>query len=254
MREVNGYAVADRRPLNGFTELRSDGSTASGCWIYCGYFADGVNQARRREPGDVSAAGGTVSPQWAWAWPANRRILYNRASADPQGRPWSERKRYMWWEESAGRWSGYDVPDFPVDKRPDYRPGDEDLAMDAIGGDDAVHHDARRPGLSVHARRAARRATAHPLRADRVAGGQPALPEARGQSVGDPLAPAGEPARGDRRSPLSGHRHQLPSHRAAHHRGDEPQRPLAGRAAARDVRRDRSGRWPPSGASRTAAG
>jgi formate dehydrogenase major subunit len=135
MREVNGYAVADGRPLNGFTELRSDGSTASGCWIYCGYFADGVNQARRREPGDITALGGTVSPEWAWAWPANRRLLYNRASADPSGRPWSERKRYTWWDEQAGRWSGYDVPDFPVDKRPDYRPGDEDRAMDAIGGD-----------------------------------------------------------------------------------------------------------------------
>jgi formate dehydrogenase major subunit len=134
MKEVNGYDTATGRPLSSFTDLRSDGSTASGCWIYCGYFADGVNQARRRDPGDVSAAGGIVSPEWAWAWPANRRILYNRASADPHGRPWSERKRYVWWDEAQGRWTGYDVPDFPADKRPDYEPPPGALAMDAIGG------------------------------------------------------------------------------------------------------------------------
>jgi formate dehydrogenase major subunit len=136
MREVNGYTVADGKPVSAFTGLKSDGSTASGCWIYCGYFADGVNQARRREPGDLSAPGGGVSPQWAWAWPANRRILYNRASADPDGKPWSERKKYIWWDEQAGKWSGYDVPDFPPDKRPDYEPSDDSRAMDAIGGSD----------------------------------------------------------------------------------------------------------------------
>jgi formate dehydrogenase major subunit len=136
LKEINGYDVASGRALNGFTELRSDGSTACGCWIYSGIFADGVNQARRREPGDISAEGGTVSPEWAWAWPANRRILYNRASADPDGKPWSERKKFVWWDEEHGRWSGYDVPDFPADKRPDYRPDPDARAMDAIGGSD----------------------------------------------------------------------------------------------------------------------
>jgi formate dehydrogenase major subunit len=136
IKEINGYDIASGRPLNGFTELRSDGSTASGCWIYCGIYADGVNQARRRNPGDISAQGGTVSPEWAWAWPANRRILYNRASARPDGTPWSERKRYVWWNDQDGRWDGYDVPDFPVDKRPDYRPAPDARAMDAIGGAD----------------------------------------------------------------------------------------------------------------------
>jgi formate dehydrogenase major subunit len=98
IKEINGFDVASGQPLSSFTELRSDGSTACGCWIYSGIFKDGVNQARRRKPGDITAAGGTVSPEWAWAWPANRRILYNRASADPEGRPWSERKRYVWWD------------------------------------------------------------------------------------------------------------------------------------------------------------
>jgi formate dehydrogenase major subunit len=97
---------------------------------------DGVNQARRRQPGDLTKPGGWVSPEWGWAWPLNRRILYNRASADPQGRPWSERKRYIWWDEEAGRWTGYDVPDFPLDKRPDYAAPPDALGMDAISGDD----------------------------------------------------------------------------------------------------------------------
>ena len=136
MREINGYDVASGRPLSLFTDLRSDGSTACGCWIYCGIFAGGVNQARRRDPGDPAQEGGHVAPDWGWAWPANRRTLYNRASADPAGRPWSERKKYVWWDAAEGRWTGYDVPDFPADKPPDYRAPAGAKAMDAIGGAD----------------------------------------------------------------------------------------------------------------------
>jgi formate dehydrogenase major subunit len=136
IKEINGYEVATGRPVSGFTELRNDGSTACGCWIYSGIFADGVNQARRRNPGDISKPGGDVSPEWAWAWPANRRVLYNRASADPQGRPWSERKKYVWWDTTECRWTGYDVPDFPVTKAPDYRAPADATGMDAISGDD----------------------------------------------------------------------------------------------------------------------
>ena len=136
LKEINGYEVATARPLSGFAELENDGSTACGCWIYSGIFADGVNQARRRNPGDLSKEGGHVSPEWAWAWPANRRVLYNRASADPQGRPWSERKKYVWWDGAKERWTGYDVPDFPVTKPPDFRATDDATGMDAINGDD----------------------------------------------------------------------------------------------------------------------
>jgi formate dehydrogenase major subunit len=136
LKEMNGYDVASGRALDAFTELRDDGSTASGVWIYCGVYAKGVNQARRRDPGDVSAEGGIVSPEWAWAWPANRRILYNRASADPEGRPWSERKKHIWWDPERAEWTGYDVPDFQPDKPPDYRPPADAKAMDAIGGAD----------------------------------------------------------------------------------------------------------------------
>jgi formate dehydrogenase major subunit len=136
LKEINGYEVATGRCVSGFGELRDDGSTACGCWIYSGIFADGVNQSRRREPGDLSKPGGHVSPQWAWSWPANRRILYNRASADPDGRPWSERKKYVWWDAAEGRWRGYDVPDFPLPKAPDYRAPADARGMDAISGDD----------------------------------------------------------------------------------------------------------------------
>ena len=123
-------------PLAGFAELKNDGSTACGCWIYSGIYADGVNQARRREPGDLSKPGGWVAPEWAWAWPANRRALYNRASARPDGAPWSERKRYVWWDAEEGKWTGYDVPDFPVDKPPDYVAPPDARGMDAISGSD----------------------------------------------------------------------------------------------------------------------
>jgi formate dehydrogenase major subunit len=136
LKEMNGYTVADAKPVSGFSDLKNDGSTACGVWIYSGVFADGVNQARRREPGDLDKPGGWVSPEWGWAWPANRRILYNRASADPEGKPWSERKRYVWWDEEKGEWTGYDVPDFPRDKRPDYRSDDDAKGMDAIDGTD----------------------------------------------------------------------------------------------------------------------
>jgi formate dehydrogenase major subunit len=136
LKEINGYDVATGEPVPGFPSLKADGSTACGCWIYSGCFKDGVNQTRRRDPGDLDAEGGWVSPEWAFAWPANRRILYNRASADPEGKPWSERKKYVWWDAEKETWTGYDVPDFPADKPPDYRPDDDAKGMDAIGGTD----------------------------------------------------------------------------------------------------------------------
>jgi len=134
LREINGYDLTTGELLPGFAQLKDDGSTACGCWIYSGIYADGVNQARRRDPGDFARPGGWVAPEWGWAWPANRRMLYSRASADPAGNPWSDRKRYVWWD--GERWTGYDVPDFPVDKRPDYVAPADGKGMDAISGDD----------------------------------------------------------------------------------------------------------------------
>src|SRR4051812_1011124 len=92
LQEVNGWK-ADGSCLSSYEELSDDGSTACGCWIYCGTYAEGVNQAARRKPHTEQS---WVAPEWGWAWPANRRLLYNRASADPDGRPWSERKAYVW--------------------------------------------------------------------------------------------------------------------------------------------------------------
>jgi formate dehydrogenase major subunit len=133
LREISGYDVASGRSLGSYTELKADGSTISGCWIYCGVFADGVNQAARRRPAREQT---WVAPEWGWAWPANRRILYNRASADPQGRPWSERKAYLWWDQDAGAWTGPDVPDFEKTKPPSYRPPEGATGTEALTGDD----------------------------------------------------------------------------------------------------------------------
>ena len=122
LREINGYHLTGEKagqPLGTFAEMKADGSTSGGCWIYAGVYADGVNQSARRKPGREQS---WVAPEWGWAWPANRRTLYNRASADPDGKPWSERKAYVWWDEAAGRWTGHDVPDFPVNTAPSYRP------------------------------------------------------------------------------------------------------------------------------------
>ena len=132
LREINGVGP-DGRTLSGYTELKDDGSTTSGCWIYCGVYADEVNQAARRVPRTEQSP---TALEWGWAWPLNRRILYNRASADPDGKPWSERKKYVWWDEAAGRWVGDDVPDFEAQKRPDYVPPDGAKAQDAIAGTD----------------------------------------------------------------------------------------------------------------------
>ena len=139
LQEINGWKTNERDPktgkpklLEGFGELKDDGSTACGCWIYAGVFPEyNRNRARERNLGS-----NPVQPQWGFAWPRNRRIMYNRASADPQGRPWSERKKYIWWDEQQRRWVGFDEPDFEPTKPPDYRPPPGALGMEAISGAD----------------------------------------------------------------------------------------------------------------------
>ena len=130
--EINGWGPGGR-PLSSYTQLTADGSTACGCWIYCGVRADGVNQAARRVPWTQQ---NWVAPDWGWAWPANRRVLYNRASADPDGRPWSERKALIWWDAERKRWEGHDVPDYIADRPPSYRPPPGATGVDAISGAD----------------------------------------------------------------------------------------------------------------------
>lgn len=102
--------------LSGFAQLRADGSTASGCWIFCGSWSAHGNLMARRDNADPYGMGQTLG--WAWSWPANRRILYNRASADPSGKPWNpQKKRLVWWNGKA--WTGTDVPDFKADSPPE---------------------------------------------------------------------------------------------------------------------------------------
>ena len=134
LKEINGYDLATGRPLSTFTEMKDDGTTASGCWIYCGVFADGVNQAARRKPHSEQD---WVAAEWGWTWPANRRILYDRASADPHGRPWSARKAYVWWDAERGEWTGHDIPDFERTKPPTYRPAAGATGTAGLAGDDA---------------------------------------------------------------------------------------------------------------------
>ena len=130
--EISGWEIATGEYLDGYPKLKDDGSTVCGCWIYCGSYKEGVNQTARKKPHWEQSY---VAPEWAWAWPANRRLLYNRASADPDGKPWSERKQYVWWDADEGAWSGLDVPDFEEDKAPGFVPPDDATAQEAIAGD-----------------------------------------------------------------------------------------------------------------------
>ncbi len=133
LREINGTGP-DGRTLSVSTQLRDDGSTRCGVWIYCGSYAEEVNQTARRKPWTEQ---NWVAGEWGWVWPNNRRILYNRASADPAGRPWSERKAYVWWDEEQGRWTGHDIPDFEASKPPTYVPPAGARGPAALAGTDA---------------------------------------------------------------------------------------------------------------------
>lgn len=127
-REYNGRALEDltdeqgnvtRRAgeqLSGFSELTGDGRTAAGCWIFTGCWTEDGNQMANRDNSDPYGTGNTLG--WAWAWPANRRVLYNRASADVQGRPWGASKAFVWWDGEQGKWVGADVPDFVATSPP----------------------------------------------------------------------------------------------------------------------------------------
>jgi len=128
--EINGYRVESRTLVSGYRDLENNGSTACGCWIYSGMMpAPDENKARKREPHGLYGHG------WGYAWPSDRRILYNRASARPDGKPWSERKKLVWWDEEKNEWTGNDVPDFTKQKPPNHEPGPDAKGDDALAGD-----------------------------------------------------------------------------------------------------------------------
>jgi formate dehydrogenase major subunit len=133
LRHINGHDLTTGREVSGYLDLKADGSTSCGCWIYSGVYADGVNQAARRKSRFEQ---NLYAAEWGWVWPLNRRVLYNRASADPEGRPWSERKALVWWDADRGEWTGFDVPDFEKDKPPTYVPPEGAVGPDALHGDD----------------------------------------------------------------------------------------------------------------------
>jgi len=119
-REANGKALQDLyddkgqliakkgQQLSSFAQLRDDGSTSSFCWVYCGSWTERGNQMANRDNSDPHGLGCT--PGWAWSWPANRRILYNRASADPAGKAWDAKRALLHWD--GQRWTGMDVADY----------------------------------------------------------------------------------------------------------------------------------------------
>ena len=134
LKELNGFQSADpNKHLTSFGELKDDGSTTCASWIYSGvYPAVGQNLADKRTPDAPGQPGAQL--HWGWAWPANRRIMYNRASAAPDGKPWSEKKKWVWWDAEQKRWAGYDVPDYIATKPPDDQPKPGAVGMDALPG------------------------------------------------------------------------------------------------------------------------
>jgi formate dehydrogenase major subunit len=134
LREINGYYTGDPlRHVAGFGDLKDDGSTTSASWIYCGVFpAPGQNRAANRTADAPGVRGAQLG--WGYSWPANRRIMYNRASADVEGRPWSERKKWIWWDEGQKKWVGLDVPDFQPTKAPTAKGDPKGIGLDHLGG------------------------------------------------------------------------------------------------------------------------
>jgi formate dehydrogenase major subunit len=142
-KEMNGKALADLtdpktqviikkgQQLPGFAWLKDDGTTSCGIWIYSGCWTEAGNQLNRRGTEDPSGQG--IYQNWAWSWPANRRVLYNRASCDPSGKPWDATKKQVWWNESAQLWVGNDVPDFKADSDPKDHMGPFIMTAEGVG-------------------------------------------------------------------------------------------------------------------------
>src|SRR3989449_1041202 len=140
-KEINGRALADitdptgqsikaGQQLPGFAALKDDGTTLCGNWLYSGSWTEAGAMTQRRGTEDPSDLG--IYPNWAWSWPSNRRVMYNRASCDPSGKPWDPERRQVWWNES-GRWVGNDVPDFKVDSPPKDHMGPFIMNPEGIG-------------------------------------------------------------------------------------------------------------------------
>jgi formate dehydrogenase major subunit len=143
LRELNGKALADLedpatkvqikrgQQVPGFAWLKDDGTTACGNWLYSGSYTEAGNQTARRDPSDPSNMG--VHAGWGWSWPANRRVLYNRASCDVDGKPWDASRKQVWWNEGLEKWVGNDVPDFKADSHPEDHMGPFIMNPEGVG-------------------------------------------------------------------------------------------------------------------------
>ena len=142
-KELNGKALVDitdpktnitikaGQQLPGFAWLKDDGTTSSGNWLYCGSWTEAGAMMQRRGTDDPSGMG--VYPNWGWSWPMNRRVLYNRASCDGNGKPWDPQRRQVWWDEAKKIWVGNDVPDFKPDSPPKDHMGPFIMNPEGIG-------------------------------------------------------------------------------------------------------------------------
>jgi len=142
-KEINGKALADLedpvtkaqikagQQLPGFAWLKDDGTTSCGNWLYCGSWTEAGAMIQRRGTEDPSGLG--IYPNWAWSWPSNRRVMYNRASCDTDGKPWDVSRRQIWWSEANQKWGGNDVPDFKVDSNPKDHMGPFIMNPEGIG-------------------------------------------------------------------------------------------------------------------------
>ena len=143
-KEINGKALADLtdplqpgvtikagQQLPGFAWLKDDGTTACGNWLYSGSWTEAGALMQRRNTDDPSGLG--IYPNWAWSWPANRRVMYNRASCDLSGKPWDIERRQVWWNEAQQKWVGNDVPDFKADSKPSDHMGPFIMNPEGVG-------------------------------------------------------------------------------------------------------------------------
>ena len=248
LREISGTA-ADGSLLDSYDDLKGDGSTSCGSWIHCGIYKDGVNQSARKKPHTEQ---NWIAHEWGWAWPKDVRIIYNRASADPDGKPWSERKRYMWWDAGEGKWTGAG--------RLAGLPGDQGARLrarrrtprrwrrSAATSRSSLHPDGRGwlyaptglvdGPLPAHYEPQESPFT-NPLYAQHAEPDAPGVPPPR-----EPLQPQRRRA-GRRRVPVRAH--DLPADRAPHGRRDVAHGALPGRAAARVLLRGLAASSPPSG-------
>ncbi|PSW51975.1 formate dehydrogenase-N subunit alpha [Photobacterium leiognathi subsp. mandapamensis] len=126
--ELNGKD-ANSNQLSSFAQLKADGSTTAGCWLYTGSWTQAGNQTARRDNSDPSGLG--LAPNWAWSWPANRRVLYNRASTRPDGSPWDKSRTLVEWNGS--KWVGPDVPDFNAKLPPSSNAGPFIMQPEGVG-------------------------------------------------------------------------------------------------------------------------